>query len=82
MLVGGLVGKLIIRPVNAVLGWLFRGFNRLFDVATEVYGWMVGKLLRISAMVLLAYGGLLVADRMDPRQGAPRASSRSRTRAG
>ena len=47
--VGGLVGKLIIRPVNAVLGWLFRGFNRLFDAATEVYGWTIGKLLRISA---------------------------------
>ena len=27
---GGLIGLLIIRPVNAVLGWLFRGFNRLF----------------------------------------------------
>ena len=24
----------VIRPVNAVLGWLFRGFNRLFDVVT------------------------------------------------
>ena len=59
-LVGGLVGKLIIRPVNAVLGWLFRGFNRLFDAGTEVYGWMIGKLLRVSALVILAYGGLLV----------------------
>ena len=57
---GGLIGKLIIRPVNAVLGWLFRGFNRLFDAATEVYGWTIGKLLRVSALVLLAYGGLLV----------------------
>ncbi len=60
VLVGGLVGKLIIRPVNAVLGWLFRGFNRLFDAATEVYGWIIGKLLRICALVLVAYGGLLV----------------------
>ena len=31
---GGVIGWLIIRPVNAVLGWLFRGFNRLFDVVT------------------------------------------------
>ncbi len=60
MIAGGLVGKLIIRPVNAVLGWLFRGFNRLFDAATHVYGWVIGKLLRFSALVLLAYGGLLV----------------------
>ena len=33
--VGAVVGWLIIRPVNAVLGWLFRGFNRLFDAVTE-----------------------------------------------
>ena len=32
---GGVIGWLIIRPVNAVLGWLFRGFNRLFDVVTH-----------------------------------------------
>ena len=30
-------------PVNAVLGWFFRGFNRLFDRITEVYGWTVGR---------------------------------------
>ncbi len=57
--VGLVVGWLIIRPVNAVLGWLFRGFNRLFDQMTGVYGFMVGKSLRISVMVLLIYGGLL-----------------------
>ena len=59
-LAGGLVGWIIIRPVNAVLGWFFRGFNALFDHVTAVYGWIVGKSLRLSAMVLLAYGGLLV----------------------
>ena len=37
---GWRVGRwLIIRPVNAVLGWLFRGFNRGFDAMTHVYGW-------------------------------------------
>ena len=46
------VGWMIIRPVNAVLGWLFRGFNRLFDAITSVYGWTVGKLLRVSFLVL------------------------------
>ena len=60
LVAGGLIGWLIIRPVNAVLGWLFRGFNRLFDGVTDVYGWTVGKLLRISVVVLLVYGGLLV----------------------
>ena len=46
--------------MNAVLGWLFRGFNRLFDQMTEVYGRVVGGVLRISAIVLLLYAGLLV----------------------
>jgi multidrug efflux pump len=58
--VGLPVGWVIIRPVNAILGWLFRGFNRLFDGLTSVYGWTVGKLLRVSFLVLLVYGGLLV----------------------
>ena len=57
---GGAIGWFVIRPVNAVLGWLFRGFNRLFDVVTVGYGWTVGKLLRISVVVLLVYGGLVV----------------------
>ena len=30
-----LVGWLIIRPVNWLLGWFFRGFNWLFDLATR-----------------------------------------------
>ncbi len=58
-LVGGLVGLIIIRPVNAVLGWLFRGFNRLFDRMIVAYGRLVGGLLRLSVVVLLLYGGLL-----------------------
>ena len=43
-----------------MLGWLFRGFNRLFDRMTAVYGRIVGRVLRISALVLVVYGGLLV----------------------
>ena len=58
--VGGVIGLLIIRPVNAVLGWLFRGFNRLFDRMIAVYGRVVGGVLRMSAIVLMLYGGLLV----------------------
>jgi multidrug efflux pump len=60
LLAGLAVGWLIIRPVNAALGWLFRGFNGLFDRMTGAYGWMVGKSLRISLIVLLIYGGLVV----------------------
>ena len=60
LLVGGLFGWFVIRPVNAVLGWFFRGFNRGFDGMTAGYGWTVGKALRFSVVVLLVYGGLLV----------------------
>ena len=31
-----------------------------YDGITAAYGWTVGKLLRISAIVLVVYGGLLV----------------------
>ena len=35
-----LLGRLVPhRPVNAVLGWFFRGFNRVFDGITAAYGW-------------------------------------------
>ena len=39
-------GWLVIHPVNAILGWLFRAFNRMFDRVTEIYGLVVGKILR------------------------------------
>jgi multidrug efflux pump len=57
---GGVLGWFIIRPVNAALGWFFRGFNHYFDRMAAVYGKSVGMVLRLSAVVLLIYGGLLV----------------------
>ena len=59
LLVGLVVGWFLIDPVNAVLRSIFRGFNRLFDGITAAYGWTVGKLLRLSVIVLVVYGGLL-----------------------
>jgi multidrug efflux pump len=56
-------------PVMRWLRWLdpttwmspfFRLFNVVFGAGTAAYAWVVGKLLRLSALVLLAYGGLLV----------------------
>jgi multidrug efflux pump len=41
------------------LGWFFRLFNRAFGAGTTGYGWIVGRLLRGSVLVLLVYGGLL-----------------------
>jgi multidrug efflux pump len=56
---GGVIGWFIIRPVNWLLGWFFRGFNAVFDSATRLYGRTVAWFLRLSAVVLLIYAGLL-----------------------
>ena len=60
MLVGLVIGWFANRPVNAVLGFVFRNFNRAFDKMTAAYGITIGGSLRMSLFVLLAYGGLLV----------------------
>jgi multidrug efflux pump len=57
--VGGLAGRIIIRPVNSGLGMFFKAFNRLFDHVTSFYGWFVGRALRVTAIVFLVYAGLL-----------------------
>ncbi len=59
IVVGGVIGMAIIRPVNAALGGFFRGFNRAFNWTTEAYGKTVGGVLRLAAVVMLVYGGLL-----------------------
>ncbi len=56
---GGLLGRLIIRPVNWALGRFFHGFNLVFDRATQAYGKTVGWFLRLSTIVLLVYVGLI-----------------------
>ena len=43
---GLLAGWFVTRPMNAVLGWLLRGFNRAFDGLTTFYGWTIGLALR------------------------------------
>jgi multidrug efflux pump len=58
-LAGGVIGWFIIGPVNAALGWCFRKFNDFFGWVTRLYGWTVSRLLRLSAIVLVVYGGLL-----------------------
>ncbi len=58
-LAGAIVGWVVSRPLNALLGLWFRGFNRGFDAATRGYTRTVGMLLRTSVVVLLVYGGLL-----------------------
>jgi multidrug efflux pump len=60
LLLGCVLGKIVIKPVNSILGAFFRAFNVWFDKLSNVYGWMVGKILRLLVVVLVIYGGLLV----------------------
>ena len=56
---GGALGWFTIQPVNWALGRVFQGFNWLFDRSTQAYGRTVGWSLRLSAIVLLIYVGLI-----------------------
>ncbi len=58
-LAGLVVGLVLGRPLNALLGWSFYQFNRSFDFSTGIYTRAVAGLLRVSFLVLLVYGGLL-----------------------
>ncbi len=58
-IVGLLVGLTLVRPLNFLLGWTFRQFNRGFDLSTTLYTRAVSGLLRVSLLMLLVYGGLL-----------------------
>ncbi len=54
-----IIGWSIGRPMNRLLGFLFRSFNVWFERATGQYVRLVGGLLRVSAVALLVYGGLV-----------------------
>src|SRR5205823_5496111 len=64
--VAGLAGVLAIGGwfagplLNRILAAAFYAFNKGFDLTTAWYTRAVGGLLRVSALVLVAYGGLLV----------------------
>jgi multidrug efflux pump subunit AcrB len=58
-LMGMVVGWMLGKPLNRILGWSFKMFNLGFDYSTGLYTRMVGMLLRVSVLVLLVYGGLL-----------------------
>jgi multidrug efflux pump len=54
------VGWFLSRPLNVLLGRFFQLFNAGFGKATVGYTRVVGGLLRVGAVVLVVYGGLLV----------------------
>ena len=46
--------------IGRITGRFFDGFNAGFDWLSTLYGTGVGKIVRVSALVLLVYGGLIV----------------------
>ena len=56
---GAILGWLIAKRANQFLSRCFKVFNKGFDFATNVYGRIVGGMLRVSLFVMLVYGGLL-----------------------
>ena len=56
---GAVGGSVVSWPLNRVLGLAFRAFNQAFDFTGMIYTWSVGRLLRVSLLVLVVYGGLL-----------------------
>src|SRR5260221_1006978 len=50
---------LLSRLIDFLLGWVFRLFNRTFDLGIAGYGAVVRRLLRVSGLVLVVYIGLL-----------------------
>src|SRR5262245_2841588 len=49
-LCGGVIGWFVIGPVNAMLGWLFPGLNRLFRRMATVYGATLGRGRRLQPL--------------------------------
>jgi multidrug efflux pump len=56
---GCVPGALLNKPVNYFLLGFFDLFNRCFEWIAAGYGSMVRSLLRVSAIVLVVYGGLI-----------------------
>ena len=49
---------LFTRVLEKLFGWFFRGFNRFFDSFSHGYARVVGRLIRMTAVVLVLYVGL------------------------
>jgi len=48
--------SLLVRPIHA----FFRGFNWGFGKMSDGYGWLVGRMVRYAAVMLVVYGGIII----------------------
>jgi multidrug efflux pump len=47
------------RVIDRAFGWFFRGFNRAFRSGSSFYAGGVARVVRVSAVALVVYGGLI-----------------------
>ncbi|MEW4456404.1 multidrug efflux RND transporter permease subunit [Bremerella sp. JC817] len=45
---------------DKLFGWFFRLFNKTFDITSDAYAWIISRIVRVSAFVLLLYVAMLV----------------------
>ena len=50
----------VSKVIDALLGWFFRPFNRFFDWASRQYSAGVARVIRVSAVALAVYFGLVL----------------------
>jgi multidrug efflux pump len=59
VILGGLLGWALSRPLNWILGLFFGAFNRGFKATANGYARVVGGMLRVTVLVLFVYAGML-----------------------
>jgi hydrophobe/amphiphile efflux-1 (HAE1) family protein len=52
----------LTQMIDRLFGWFFNSFNRFFDLFSKGYSRLVGRLIRMTVVVLVFYAGLISLD--------------------